>query len=153
MTHEGPSDGHADPAPEQSSPIKRQASSARSSHRRVRRILGVTGTVLVTVLALAAMLVAGSMVSSRGMHEAVPVGGGHIVADTAGDVATASAGVTGHHRPIVVAIVAGTSGTVASDLLAPYDIFASSPAFHPNVVAAHAGPDVVRHSDVPPDGS
>jgi putative intracellular protease/amidase len=39
-----------------------------------------------------------------------------------------------------VAIVAGTSGTVASDLLAPYDIFASSPAFHPYVVAAPTGP-------------
>ncbi|HEX5535055.1 MAG TPA: hypothetical protein VFX33_15050 [Actinomycetales bacterium] len=40
----------------------------------------------------------------------------------------------------MVAIVAGTSGTVASDLLAPYDIFASSPASRAYVVAAHAGP-------------
>src|SRR3954463_4189067 len=140
MTHEGPSGGHAGPAPEQSAPNSRHASSARSPHRRVRRVLGVTGTVLVTVLALAAMLVAGAMVSSRGMHEAVPAGQGHILRDTAGDVAIASAGVAGHSRPIVVAIVAGTSGTVASDLLAPYDIFASSPAFHPYVVAAHSGP-------------
>ena len=140
MTHEGPSGGHADPAPQQSPPNKRDASSARASHRRIRRILGVTGTVLVTVLTLAAMLVAGAMVSSRGMHQAVPAGQGHSVQGTAGDVATASAGVTRHRRPIVVAIVAGTSGTVASDLLAPYDIFASSPAFHPYVVAAHAGP-------------
>src|SRR4051794_2773096 len=140
MTHEGPSGGQVDPAPEQSAPNKRHANSARSPHRRVRRILGVTGTVLVTVLALAGMLVAGAMVSSRGMHEAVPAGAGHSVQDTAGDVATASAAVTGHRRPIVVAIVAGTSGTVASDLLAPYDIFASSPSFHPYVVAAHSGP-------------
>src|SRR3954469_16057749 len=140
MTHEGPSGGHADPAPDQSSPIKRHANSVRASHPRTRRILGVTGTVLVTVLALAGMLVTGAMVSSRGMHEAVPAGQGHSVQETAGDVATASAGVAGHHRPIVVAIVAGTSGTVASDLLAPYDIFASSPAFHPYVVAAHTGP-------------
>src|SRR3954469_24904942 len=140
MTHEEPSGGHADPAPEQSPPIKRHTSSVRAPHRRFRRILGVTGTVLVTVLALAGMLVAGAMVSSRGMHEAAPAGAGHSVQDTAGDVATASAGVTGHRRPIVVAIVAGTSGTVASDLLAPYDIFASSPAFHPYVVAAHTGP-------------
>src|SRR3954452_9781588 len=140
MTHEGPSGGHADPAPEQSPRNKRHASSARSPHRQVRRILGVTGTVLLTVLALATMLVAGAMVSSRGMHQGVPAGAGHSVQDTAGDVATASAGVTGHHRPIVVAIVAGTSGTVASDLLAPYDIFASSPSFHPYVVAAHTGP-------------
>jgi putative intracellular protease/amidase len=45
-----------------------------------------------------------------------------------------------HGRPLVVAIVAGTSGTVASDLLAPYDVFASSPAFRTYVVAAHTGP-------------
>src|SRR3954470_15935623 len=140
MTHEGPSGGQVDPAPEQSAPNKRHANSARSPHRRVRRILGVTCTVLVTVLTLATMLVAGVMVSSGGMHQAVPTGQGHIVQDTAGDVAIASAGVAGHIRPIVVAIVAGTSGTVASDLLAPYDIFASSPAFHPYVVAAHSGP-------------
>ncbi|MDX6299406.1 MAG: hypothetical protein QOF53_620 [Nocardioidaceae bacterium] len=140
MTHEGPSGGHADPAPEQSSAINRHASSARAPHRRIRRVLGVTGTVLLTVLALATMLVAGARVSSRGMHEAVPAGRGHIVQEAASDVATASAGVTRHGRPIVVAIVAGTSGTVASDLLAPYDIFASSPAFRPYVVAAHTGP-------------
>jgi putative intracellular protease/amidase len=96
--------------------------------------------VLLTVLALATMMVAGAMVSSRSMHQGVPTGQGRSVQDTAGDVATASAGVTGHTRPIVVAIVAGTAGTVASDLLAPYDIFASSPAFHPYVVAAHSGP-------------
>jgi putative intracellular protease/amidase len=140
MTHTGPSGETAGPAPEQSPPNKRHANSARSPHRRVRRILGVTGTVLLTVLALATMLVAGAMVSSRSMHQAVPTGRGQSVQDTAGDVATASAGVARHGRPIVVAIVAGTSGTVASDLLAPYDIFASSPAFRPYVVAAHAGP-------------
>src|SRR3954451_17126777 len=148
MTHEGPSGGHADPAPEQSPPIKRHANSVRASHRRFRRILGVTGTVLVTVLALAGMLVTGAMVSSGGMHEAAPAGSGHSVQDTAGDVATASAGVTGHRRPIVVAIVAGTSGTVARDLLAPADIFGSSPALHPIVVASNAGP--VPHEADPP---
>src|SRR3954466_8346273 len=140
MTNEGQSGEHADPADTRFQAKNRHTSSARSPHRRVRRILGVTCTVLVTVLTLATMLVAGAMVSSRGMHQAVPTGQGHIVQDTAGDVAIASAGVTGHRRPIVVAVVAGTSGTVASDLLAPYDIFASSQAFHPYVVAAHTGP-------------
>jgi putative intracellular protease/amidase len=38
-------------------------------------------------------------------------------------------------RRLVVAFVVGASGTVASDLLAPYDIFASSPAFTTYVVA------------------
>jgi putative intracellular protease/amidase len=140
MPHTGPSGGHADPAATRFQAKSRHTSSARSTRRRLRRILGVTGTVLLTVLTLAAMLVAGARVSSRGMHQAVPTGQGHIVQDTAGGVATASAAVAGHSRPIVVAIVAGTSGTVASDLLAPFDIFASSPAFHPYVVAAHAGP-------------
>src|SRR3954451_9052198 len=140
MTHEGQSGEHADPADTRFQAKNRHTSSARSQRRRFRRILGVTGTVLLTVLTLATMLVAGAMVSSRGMHQAIPTGQGHIVRDTAGDVATASAGVTEHRRPIVVAIVAGTSGTVASDLLAPYDVFASSAAFRPYVVAAHAGP-------------
>jgi putative intracellular protease/amidase len=140
MTHEGPSGGHADPAADRPAAKNHHSSSTGSPRRRLRRFLGVTGTVLLTVLALATMLVAGARVSSRGMHEAVPAGQGQSVQDTAGDVATASAAVTGHRRPIVVAIVAGTSGTVASDLLAPYDIFASSPAFHPYVVAAHTGP-------------
>src|SRR3954454_10835122 len=140
MTHKGPSGQHAGRAAIRPQAKNHHAGSTGSTRRRLRRILGVTGTVLVTVLALAGMLVAGAMVSSRGMHEAVPAGAGHSVQDTAGDVATASASVTGHHRPIVVAIVAGTSGTVASDLLAPYDIFASSPSFHPYVVAAHTGP-------------
>jgi putative intracellular protease/amidase len=44
-----------------------------------------------------------------------------------------------HHR-LVVAFVAGSSGTVASDLLAPYDVFASSPAFTTYVAADVAGP-------------
>jgi putative intracellular protease/amidase len=140
MTHEGPSGGHADPAADRPAAKNHHSSSTGSARRRLRRFLGVTGTVLLTVLALATMLVAGARVSSRGMHGAVPAGQGQSVQDTTGDVATASAAVTGHRRPIVVAIVAGTSGTVASDLLAPYDIFASSPAFHPYVVAAPTGP-------------
>jgi transcriptional regulator GlxA family with amidase domain len=43
-------------------------------------------------------------------------------------------------RRLVVAFVAGETGTVASDLLAPYDIVASSPAFSTYVVAADARP-------------
>src|SRR3954451_21744882 len=109
MTHVGPSGGHADPTPEQSPRNKRHANSSRSPRRRVRRIFGVTGTVLVTVLAVSAMLVAGARVSSRGMHEAVPTRQGQSVQHTAGNAAPASAGVTRHGRPIVVAIVAGTS--------------------------------------------
>ena len=109
MTHPGPSGGHANPAGTRFQEKSRHTSSERSPRRRLRRTLGVTGTVLLTVLTLATMLVAGALVSSRGMHQAVPTGQSHIVQDTARDVATASAAVIGHGRPIVVAIVAGTS--------------------------------------------
>jgi putative intracellular protease/amidase len=135
MTHTGPSGGHAGPAADRPA-AKDHQSATGPRPRRFRRILGVTGTVLLTVLALATMLVAGAIVTGRGMHEAVPTSQSHSVQDTA----TTSVGITRHGRPIVVAVVAGASGTVASDLLAPYDIFASSAAFHPYVVSAHADP-------------
>jgi putative intracellular protease/amidase len=45
-----------------------------------------------------------------------------------------------HGRRLVVAFVVGADGTVASDILAPYDIFASSPAFTTYIVANVATP-------------
>jgi putative intracellular protease/amidase len=90
------------------------------------------------------MLVAGALVTNRGFHHAVPTTGdaiGATVGEASGAVQPVSTDTpVRHRRPLMVALVAGTSGTVASDLLAPYDVFASSPAFHPYVVAAHAGP-------------
>jgi putative intracellular protease/amidase len=87
------------------------------------------------------MLVAGAVVTNNGFHQAVPTSHGHPGQVPVGAVENASADVTGRHgRPLVVAFVAGAEGTVASDLLAPYDIFASSPAFRPYVVAVKAGP-------------
>ncbi|MET3922728.1 DJ-1/PfpI family protein [Arthrobacter sp. UYEF20] len=41
---------------------------------------------------------------------------------------------------IVVAVVLGSSGTVGSDVLAPYEVFASSPKFSVYTVAAQAAP-------------
>jgi putative intracellular protease/amidase len=140
MTTTGPAAGHAGPALDQSTSRRRPAGSTGFPRRRYRRILAVTGTVVLTVIALATMLVAGALVTNHGMHQAVPTGQDHSIQDTAGDVAAASASGARRGRPLVVAVVAGTSGTVASDLLAPYDIFASSAAFRPYVVAAHAGP-------------
>ena len=99
------------------------------------------------MVTLAGMLFAGALVSSHDLHQGVPSGAGYGIANTSGSVEAASAATarqTGRpgrpRRPVVVAFVAGTTGTIASDLLAPYDIFASSPAFHPYVVAAHADP-------------
>ena len=141
MTRTRPSSGHAGTAPEQFTARKRHASSTGSPRRRTRRILAVTGSVLLALTAFASMLVAGSLVTNRGMHQPVPTGDGASVQTGARVVDTDAGPVTVRHgRPLVVAFVAGTSGTVASDLLAPYDIFASSPAFHTYVVAAHTGP-------------
>jgi transcriptional regulator GlxA family with amidase domain len=42
--------------------------------------------------------------------------------------------------PTVVAVVLGSSGTVGSNVLAPYEVFASSPQFSVYTVAALAGP-------------
>ncbi len=44
---------------------------------------------------------------------------------------------------IVVAIALGSSGTVGSDVLAPYEVFASSPGFSVYTVAAQAAPAAV----------
>jgi putative intracellular protease/amidase len=136
MTHEGPSGDHPAPRPD-----KPEANVIGSPHRRYRRILSVGGTVILTMTAFAAMLVAGAVVTSHGLHQAVPASHGGTVRATSGAVEPVSADVARRHgRRLVVAFLAGTSGTVASDLLAPYDIFASSPAFQPYVVAAHGAP-------------
>ena len=141
MTRTGPSGGRPAPRPEdpQGAPV------AGSPRRRYRRVLSVAGAVVLTVATFAAMLVAGAVVTSRGFHEAVPTSSGDTSGDTAGGASGAVQAVAAdvavrRGRPLVVAFVAGTSGTVASDLLAPYDIFASSPAFDPYVVAANADP-------------
>jgi putative intracellular protease/amidase len=141
MTHADASSGHVTSGPEQHG-SNSDVSRKRSSGRRWRRIRSVTGAVLLTVMTLAGMLVTGALVSSHGMHQSVPSGASHVIADTSGEVRSGStdAAAGRRSRPIVVAFVAGTNGTVASDLLAPYDIFASSAAFQPYVVAAHAEP-------------
>ena len=41
---------------------------------------------------------------------------------------------------IVVAVVLGSSGTVGSDVLAPYEVFASSPHFSVYTIAAQSAP-------------
>src|SRR3954454_7201655 len=139
MTNTEPSGGPGLPS-EQREAMKSHADSTGAPRRRYRRVLFVTGAVLLSFLTFAAMLVAGAVVTNHGLHQDVPRSQGHSVRDAYG-IETASADVTLRHgRPFVVAFVAGTPGTVASDLLAPYDIFASSPAFHPYVVAADTRP-------------
>lgn len=140
MTHTRQSSGHAGTAPERFRARKRRNNTTGSPRRRVRRLLAVTGSVLLTFTTFASMLFAGALITNHGMHQPVPTGHGGSVQTAAGHLDTAGPVVVRHGRPFVVAVVAGTSGTVASDLLAPFDIFASSPAFHTYVVAAHPGP-------------
>ncbi|WP_441870314.1 DJ-1/PfpI family protein [Pseudarthrobacter sp. TAF60_1] len=45
--------------------------------------------------------------------------------------------------PIVVAVALGSSGTVGSDVLAPYEVFASSPEFSVYTIAAEPGPALI----------
>jgi len=140
MTYTRPSSGHAT-APEQFGARKRHDNARGPRRRRARRLLGVTGSVLLFITTFASMLFAGALVTNHGMHQPVPTRHGGSVQTAARNLDAAAGPVDVRHgRPLVVAVVAGTSGTVASDLLAPYDIFASSPAFHTYVVAAHLGP-------------
>jgi putative intracellular protease/amidase len=72
---------------------------------------------------------------------------GASVADTESHVRTAAKEPTelpvnrpSSSGPIVVAVVLGTSGTVGSDVLAPYEVFASSPDFSVYTIAARSAP-------------
>ncbi|MEP6798177.1 MAG: DJ-1/PfpI family protein [Lapillicoccus sp.] len=107
-----------------------------------RRALGTTLKLTLGLATLAGVAVAGVTVSSPSTSQPVP---------TSPDASTASLRHTEpglvanptamrQDRRLVVAFVVGASGTVASDLLAPYDIFASSPAFTTYVVAQVASP-------------
>jgi putative intracellular protease/amidase len=141
MTNTGTSGGHPDSPPDQRQAMNSHARPAGPRRRRYSRVLSVGGTILLSVMTFAAMLVAGALVTNQGLHQDVPTSQGQGARHAYGDGEPATSNVAVRHgRPLVVAIVAGTSGTVASDLLAPYDVFASSPAFRTYVVAAHTGP-------------
>jgi putative intracellular protease/amidase len=111
--------------------------------RRSRRILAASGTLLLTLATVAGLLVAGAVVTTRSTHQPVPTHSTSTSSTSLQDAQPArSTNPTAlrHGQRIVVALVVGRSGTIASDLLAPYDIFASSPAFTTYLVAADAGP-------------
>lgn len=119
--------------------------SARTSARTwPRRVLGTTLMLVLGLATLAGVVFAGATVTGRGNNQPVPISstGGAFSASVryaepgrGADPAVARPG-----RRLVVAFVVGASGTVASDLLAPYDIFASSPAYTTYVAAATAAP-------------
>jgi transcriptional regulator GlxA family with amidase domain len=134
-------DGHLHRRPEPSDMTTSHTGHGRPRRRRYRRVMTVVGTVVLTLITFAAMLVAGALVGGRDMHQPVPARQGLEAGDTSAAVRTAASAVAeGRGRRLVVAFVAGETGTVASDLLAPYDIFASSRAFTTYVVAADSRP-------------
>jgi putative intracellular protease/amidase len=104
--------------------------------RRIRRLLVTAASLVLTVLVLSSLVAVGLLVGERAQHR---------LPKTADPVATAHSvpSVAEASRPIVVAFVVGSSGTVASDLLAPYDVLASSRAVTAYVVAADARPAIL----------
>jgi hypothetical protein len=101
-----------------------------------RRLLVTTGTFTLTLATLAGIVLAGVVVTSRSTNRPVPT---CPLDASPASLRYAEPGQTPGRR-LVVAFVVGTHGTVASDLLAPYDIIASSPAFTTYVVADTATP-------------
>ena len=111
--------------------------------RRGVEILAGTAAALVTLVGLA---IAGAVTTSRSTHQTPPVVEAGSASAAQAEVSAAGTSTRGGQvgegadDKLVVAFVAGATGTTTSDLLAPYDIFASSQAFSTYVVAASASP-------------
>lgn len=108
-----------------------------------RRVLGTTLMLTLGLATLAGVVFAGATVTSRSINQPVPTyatGTSSASLRYAEPARTANPTAVPQGRRLVVAFVVGASGTVASDLLAPYDIFASSPAFTTYVVADAPNP-------------
>jgi hypothetical protein len=97
----------------------------------VKRIIRVATSVALIVLTLAGFAVAG--VGRSTSQSRLPTTG-RIVTD-----ATPARPSSSSSR-LVVAVALGASDTVGSDVLAPYEVFASSPLFSVYTVAASAAP-------------
>jgi len=96
--------------------------------RRALRLSVALGLFLVT---LAGIVGGGAAVTANDANASTPV-------DAAQDRHASRSGNPG--GPIVVAIALGATATVASDVLAPYEVFASSPRFSVYLVAASTRP-------------
>lgn len=94
---------------------------------RIRRITRILLATIVALLTLAGVAQAGMMTTLRDDPDA-PAPAGASVARPSGQ------------GSIAVAVVLGRSGTVGSDVLAPYEVFASSPTFSVYTVAESAEP-------------
>ncbi len=115
---------------------------ARTSAKRwIRRVLWTTVTLSLGLATLVGVVFAGATVTSRATNQPVPdYSAGTSSLQFAEPDGAANPTDQPHGRRLVVAFVVGATGTVASDVLAPYDIFASSPGFTTYVVAASPTP-------------
>jgi putative intracellular protease/amidase len=95
---------------------------------RRRRALRVAASTALAVLTLAGLAAAGARVTSMQANTPAP---SHVTGHLPINRPTSGG-------PLVVAVALGTSGTVGSDALAPYEVFASSPKFSVYTVAATA---------------
>lgn len=96
---------------------------------RARRALVAAASVVSAVLILAGLAVVGARVTSSQNHPP----SGRAVADLPSNRPSSSG-------PIVVAVVLGSSGTIGSDAMAPYEVFADSPRFSVYTIAASGAP-------------
>ena len=101
-------------------------------HPRARRALLAAASVFCALLTLAVFAVVGARVTNSQNH----LPSTRAVADLPANRPSSSG-------PIVVAVVLGASGTVGSDALAPYEVFASSPRFSVYTIAASGAPAAV----------
>ncbi|WP_167139494.1 DJ-1/PfpI family protein [Diaminobutyricimonas sp. TR449] len=97
----------------------------------IRRTLHLTAAVGLSVVTLASTAVGGVMVTTSQAMASTPLDAGRV---------WPTPGASNPAGPIVVAVALGATPTVASDFLAPYEVFASSPQFSVYAVAASAAP-------------
>lgn len=100
---------------------------------RSRRLLHTALSVALSLLLVAALAFTGAQVADAETH----------VRPSAQRVKNLPANRPSSSGAIVVAVVLGSSGTVGSDVLAPYEVFASSPEFSVYTIAAKAAPAAV----------
>jgi putative intracellular protease/amidase len=99
--------------------------------RRARRIASSSA---LAILTLAGLVVAGARVTMTQATTGAP----------ALPVGALPVSRTSSNGPIHVAVVLGASGTVGSDALAPYEVFANSPQFSVYTVAATSAPQATQ---------
>ena len=105
-----------------------------------RRLIHAALSVGLSLLAVIAMAFAGAVVADAQRHV-------RPAAQEPTDLPTNRLSSSG---AIVVAVVLGSSGTVGSDVLAPYEVFASSPDF--SVYTSRRGPSLPPSTGPKPEG-